>query len=324
MTEVLAAEIPTIHRARLAVDTHDLARLKLALGKHTTSEMLARNLPFLIRTGSNYILSPPSTLTSLGTTLEAVAPGLADSEKSVFCVAPVEVTEGTEGLVLQCFQLFAINHLRGATVGVLPLLEEIGDKQPIYQNLIQSVSQRRRQYETAMNARAKAESSPSKANFKTSSLDIPQITMTELSGLETLHKVTILYLWLSYRFPLTFNAAEDARNVKAEVEANLNFVLDLVEGATSSSPKPKRSNEGEETRDEEAERKQKERSAKAKATKKAAAAFEKTKLAGYLIRKKAAKHAKANEIPFTFAKFDRTSTKQHTSLSDAVGLDSVF
>jgi hypothetical protein len=49
-----------------------------------------------------------------------------------------------------------------------------------------------------------------------------------LEALELLHKMTCAYLWMSYRFPVTFDMRTTAQNIKLEVELGIEFCLEML------------------------------------------------------------------------------------------------
>ncbi|KIP07494.1 hypothetical protein PHLGIDRAFT_70994 [Phlebiopsis gigantea 11061_1 CR5-6] len=52
-----------------------------------------------------------------------------------------------------------------------------------------------------------------------------------LENLETMHKITTLYLWLSYRKPVSFNQREEVLAVKGEVEKAMDWCLEYGAGS---------------------------------------------------------------------------------------------
>lgn len=60
----------------------------------------------------------------------------------------------------------------------------------------------------------------------------PVLSMREssirLEGLELLHKMLCVYLWMSYRFPVTFCMRERVQDIKLATEAGIQFCLEMV------------------------------------------------------------------------------------------------
>lgn len=55
-----------------------------------------------------------------------------------------------------------------------------------------------------------------------------------LQRLETMHKTIILYLWLSYRKPVSFHEREQVTEIKAEVEKLMDWCLEFGAGANAT------------------------------------------------------------------------------------------
>ena len=53
-----------------------------------------------------------------------------------------------------------------------------------------------------------------------------------LKQLESMYKILTIYLWLSYRFPISFGGREEAAALKREVEGVINWVIEGIKGGS--------------------------------------------------------------------------------------------
>ncbi|ORX92474.1 P-loop containing nucleoside triphosphate hydrolase protein, partial [Basidiobolus meristosporus CBS 931.73] len=68
-------------------------------------------------------------------------------------------------------------------------------------------------------------------------------SMAELKNLEAYHRVILLYMWLSYRFPDIFNSSDSARQLKTTCEGLINESLRNMHFARKAPPRHKKEND---------------------------------------------------------------------------------
>lgn len=224
---------------KIAMETNvaDLTQAVLA----PTNELLSRlhqTLPPNTGLGQIYqllmdtaICPTPFCLTEYVKLIEAAAvideacPTMGIATRAVLTQTPLQWQDPEAVRILQkMLHEFAA----GKRVDVVVCLEEVG-----LMTILEDVNDAREEQKTLQDkkedpTRAK-DYPPSKSVLSTKEAS------TRLEALELMHKMTCAYLWLSYRFPVTFDMRTTAQNLKLEAELGIELCLEMLQSEKAKS-----------------------------------------------------------------------------------------
>ena len=217
LIETFAAVNKPIPRARIGLSEYDLARLYRVVGSKTALAEAATLLSLIGRTSPNFVLVAPTTLEIVGPVIEETGMSLTLSEKLAFAETPVNVRNEFLGEFFKCM---VADHAAGRVHDFIGGLQGT-----IAYNTFAAVDDLRRRFEQAALDFIR-DAADARADLK--DFRMPALTIGEVEPLEELHNLATTYLWLSYRFPLTFPYPEPVRRFKTDLELALDFVLEVV------------------------------------------------------------------------------------------------
>lgn len=215
LIDTFASENKPIPRARISLSEYDLARVYRVLGPNVNLAEAATLLSLIGRTTSNFVFVSAGTLETIGPVIEQTGMGLTLAEKLAFAEAPVSARVDFNAEFFKCM---VADHAAGRVHDFMGGLQGT-----IAFNTFAAINDLRRRFEQAA---VEFIRNADKADIK--DFRMPPLSINDIEPLEELHNLATTYLWLSYRFPLTFPYPEPARRFKTDLELSLEFVLEVV------------------------------------------------------------------------------------------------
>ena len=215
LVETFAAENKPIPRARISLSEYDLARVYRVLGPGTKLAQAATLLSLIGRTSSNFVFCAASTLEQIAPIIEEAGASLTLAEKLAFAETPINARVEFNSEFFKCM---VSDHAAGRVHDFMGGLQGT-----IAFNTFAAVNDLRRRYEQAALDFIRNSEKVDLKDFR-----MPALSVADVEPLEELHNLATTYLWLSYRFPLTFPYPEPARRFKSDLELSLEFVLEVV------------------------------------------------------------------------------------------------
>ncbi|KAG8803130.1 RNA helicase [Serendipita sp. 398] len=216
VAEALKTPVPELKVAILAADGEWLTNLHRTLPPHTGLAALFQLLQDVAVCGPPFQLSEYSKLLQAAQTIDEACPNLSISTRSTIAQAPVPwaIPEAPVMFKKMLSQFSAGEMVDVETIfqrsGLLMILEDV-----------MAAREEQAQQNLTLDPSAEVKSKPKLV------LSIREAGM-RLEGLELLHKMACVYLWMSYRFPIAFSKRERVEEIKLATELGIQFCLEAV------------------------------------------------------------------------------------------------
>ncbi|PVG00040.1 P-loop containing nucleoside triphosphate hydrolase protein [Serendipita vermifera] len=228
IAQALNTPVPELTSAILAPDHVTLTRLHRLLPTTPGLLQLFQLLMDLATCQEPFRLTDYAKLLDAAAVVDEACPTMTISTRATLAQAPVPWILPESGVIFRkMLQKFAEGEVVDAVkifsdAGLLMILEDVGEARE------EHLEKKRLKEEQAQNV--EQSDSPSK---KSNDQDRPVLNVGQaslrLEALEFLHRMTCVYLWLSYRFPVAFSMREKVQNMKLAAEAGIEFCLDMIQ-----------------------------------------------------------------------------------------------
>lgn len=210
LREAMSQSLEPLRLARLTCDFDTISGIVSALPKNATPKTIAEVLEFVSKVHPSYQVEEVRTLVTTMYYIDMLSPKLNLADRVMFLLAPIPWRDQYAlKAVAKILSLYSTDML----VDVRTALEESG-----MWEVLEDTEQRMR------------------------ADDPPRLLLPLLMKLESIHKVSSLYLWLSYRMPIAFFEQDRCFQLKQTVEGTIAWCLSRltrqldVSGKAHASP----------------------------------------------------------------------------------------
>jgi ATP-dependent RNA helicase SUPV3L1/SUV3 len=230
ISQALNTPVPELTSAILAPDHSVLTRLHRLLPATPGLTQLFQLMMDLATCQEPFRLTDYAKLLDAAAVVDQACPTLTISTRATLAQAPVPWIIPESGVI---FKKMLVQFAEGEMVDAQKIFQEAG----LLMILEDVVAARQEHLEKEMlkeEEQAQAAENPDSPRRKeSSSQDKPVLTVSEasmrLEGLEFLHRMTCVYLWLSYRFPVAFSMRDKVQAMKLAAENGIEFCLDMIQ-----------------------------------------------------------------------------------------------
>ena len=222
LKSLLPLPLPPITRAIIDIPSPTLSSLAALLDPETTFAELLEHASTLAVLPANTTLGGNRHRVQLADIIEPLRDQLTMKEMETFTFAPVQYRDQRQVAI---FQAIVLAFAQQGRVDLMTLYEGSG--------LIESL----KVVEEALKTLPPLPASEGPGSGTGPKVFVPQIMITSIPSLETLHKSLVMYIWLSFRYDVSLPDRALAVEVKERVEKVLDQCLARLPGLRQKKEK---------------------------------------------------------------------------------------
>lgn len=214
----METDVPSLTRAILAPSNEILTRIHQTLPPKTGVGQIYQLLMDTANCPAPFGLSDYSQLIEAATLVDKTCPDMTIATRAVLTQIPVQWNTPE---AVEIFEHMLKDFAAGNRVDLKVCLERVN-----LMSILEDVTAAREE-QKLMKEMEKVAHDPKRAALSEHVISTKEASM-RLEALELLHKMTCAYLWMSYRFPVSFDMRTTAKNIKLDVELGIEFCLEML------------------------------------------------------------------------------------------------
>lgn len=217
LTLAMGTPTPPLTKAVLAPDNHALLKLQRALDPSAGLTHIYLLLSELGTCQEPYQMVELEQQIRSATLIDTFCPQLSIPTRALLTQVPLN-WEDVEAM--EAFKIILMKYSAGSVIEPSEIFREVGLL--LYLEDVQDAQKEEQLRSLNGNEDTKPALSVREAGNR-------------LKALELLHKLTVAYLWLSYRFPVAFARQAEANQIKEDTESGIQFCLELIRAKRGKS-----------------------------------------------------------------------------------------